>query len=92
MAARYEKPKYQPYSVRFRVADKPRVAELARQRGMTIPALIRSLVLPHIAFVSVNGPEQVVIPLIPPRSIVAPANRAPQEPTVSRSGFAERTK
>jgi hypothetical protein len=89
---RHVKLKHQPISVRFRVSHRAALIRAAEQLGVTVPALIRSYVLPNLDLVSGIEPIQFVIPNIPTRSIVAPANRAPVESPASRSGFSEKLK
>ena len=90
--SRHAKSKHQPMAVRLRVAQRATIERVAAQRGIGISTLLREIIEPYLATVddTVNI-RSVTAPFVQ-RSIVAPANRAPQEPTVSRSGFAERTK
>jgi hypothetical protein len=89
----YKRPaKHQPLTVRFRVPQRAAILSMAARRGMTVPALLRSFVLPHIDVASDVELIQVVTPSIPQRSIVAPENRGKTERPANGSGFADRLK
>ena len=86
-----------PLACRVSRRERAAIVAAAARRRVAVSRFIKNLLEPYFdetgnvdsVHASVNN---LLSDAAPSRSTLAPANRAPQEPVVSRSGFAERTK
>ena len=86
----YKRPN--PVTCRFPLAELAALREIARAHGLTPNIFVKRMVLERIVMSDPRQTGESRLAGYLPRSVVAPANRAPVESPANRSGFAERSK